>query len=159
MREGLAVAEDNGVSLALENVCQPFLERAEDLLEVVAAVNSKNCGVYYDLGNPSFVGRDPVAELRQIAAHLVRVHAKDTVNVRRDRPPLPATPITGDFYVWQRRTTVTLGHGEVDLEGCARTLRDLGYTGSVVTEVPQPPENAEAGSLANLQAARRIFAS
>ena len=153
----LEVARDNGVVLALENVCQPFLEDAGALLGVVTAVNSKSCGIYYDLGNPSFVGHDPVAELRLLAPYLIRVHAKDTVNVRREKPPLPATPITGDFYVWQRRTTVTLGQGAVDLKGCARTLQDIGYTGGVITEVPQPPENAEQGCSENLQAARQIF--
>ena len=157
LRECLEGAEDAGVTLALENVCQPFLETAEALLEVVAALGSPTCGVYYDLGNASFVGQDPVAELRAVAPHLVRVHAKDTVNVRRERPPLPETPITGDFTVWQRRTTVTLGSGEVDLEGCAQVLRELGYEEGVVIEVPQPPEGAAAGCLENLRAARRVF--
>jgi sugar phosphate isomerase/epimerase len=157
LRECLEVATDNGVTLALENVCQPFMEGAEDLLEVVGALASKTCGIYYDLGNPSFLGRDPAAELRLVAPHLVRVHAKDTVNVRRERPPLPETPITGDFGVWQRRTTVALGSGEVDLAGCARVLRELGYAEGVIIEVPQAPERAEAGCLENLRAARELF--
>lgn len=157
LRECLEVAAENGVTLALENVCQPFMASAEALLEVVGALASRSCGVYYDLGNPSFLGRNPVAELRLVAPHLVRVHAKDTVNVRRERPPLPETPITGDFHVWQRRTTVTLGRGEVDLEGCARVLRELGYAEGVVIEVPQDPERAEVGCLDNLRAARQLF--
>lgn len=157
LRECLDAAEDAGVILTLENVCQPFMEGAEDLLEVVGALGSPTCGVYYDLGNPSFLGRDPVAELRLVAPHLVRVHAKDTVNVRRERPPLPETPITGDFYVWQRRTTVTLGSGEVDLAGCARVLRELDYAESVIIEVPQAPERAEASCFENLRAARELF--
>ena len=157
LRACLETAEDAGVSLALENVCQPFLETAEELLEVVTTLDSKTCGVYYDLGNPSFVGQDPVQELCLIAPYLVRVHAKDTVNVRRERPPLPETPITGDFGVWQRRTTVTLGAGEVDLAGCARVLQELEYTAGVFIEVPQPPEHADAGCRENLVAARKIF--
>ena len=122
LRSCLEVARDNGVTLALENVCQPFLDDAEALLEVVTTLDSGSCGIYYDLGNSSFVGQNPVAELRLLTPYLVRVHAKDTVNIRREKPPLPATPITGDFYVWQRRTTVTLSQGEVDLGACARTL-------------------------------------
>jgi len=157
LRECLAVAEDTGVTLALENVCQPLLSSAEELLEVITDLDSSMCGVYYDLGNPSFIGRDPVAELRLVAPHLVRVHAKDSVNLRRARPPLPDTPITGDFFVWQRHTTVTLGSGEVDLAGCAQVLRDVGYTAGVIIEVPQPPEDAETGCQDNLGAARRIF--
>ncbi len=157
LRECLVVAEDAGVSLALENVCQPFLETAEELLEVVTALDSKTCGVYYDLGNASFVRQDPVQELRLIAPHLFRVHAKDTVNVWRERPPLPETPITGDFGVWQRRSTVTLGNGEVNLEGCAQVLQEVGYDAGVIIEVPQPPERADAGCRDNLQAARHIF--
>ena len=153
----LETARDSGVTLALENVCQPFLETAAGLLEVVSAVDSPACGIYYDLGNAGFVGQDPVTELRTVAPHLVRVHAKDTVSVRRDRPPLPDVPITGDFTVWQRRTTVTLGSGEVDLKACVEVLRDIGYTERVVIEVPQPPERAEAGCRDNLEAARRIF--
>ena len=157
LRECLAAAEDTGVTLALENVCQPFLSTAEEMLEVITDLDSDRCGIYYDLGNPGFIGRDPVAELRLVAPHLVRVHAKDTVNVSRVRPPLPETPITGDFFVWQRRTTVTLGTGEVDLEGCAQVLREVGYAAGVVIEVPQQPEHAETGCRENLAAARRIF--
>jgi sugar phosphate isomerase/epimerase len=157
LRECLAAAEDTGVTLALENVCQPFLSTAEEMLEVITDLDSPVCGIYYDLGNPSFIGRDPVAELRTVAPHLVRVHAKDTVGVPRERPPLPEAPITGDFVVWQRRTTVTLGTGEVNLSGCAQVLREIGYTAGVVTEVPQPSEGAEAGCRDNLAAARRIF--
>ncbi len=157
LRACLETAQDAGVTLALENVCQPFLEGAAGLLEVVAAVDSPACGVYYDLGNASFVGQDPVEELRLVARYLVRVHAKDTVGIRRDRPPLPGVPITGDFTVWQRRTTVTLGGGETNLTACARVLRDVGYAEGVIIEVPQLPERAEAGSQDNLAAARRIF--
>lgn len=157
LRACRGTARDAGVTLALENVCQPFLETVAELVGVVAAVDSPACGVYYDLGNAAFVGQDPAAELRAAQPHLVRVHAKDTINVRRERPPLPGVPITGDFTVWQRRTTVTLGSGETALTECARVLREVGYTESVVIEVPQPPENAEAGSRDNLAAARRIF--
>ena len=157
LRACLGSAQDAGVVLALENVCQPFLKTAEGLLEVVTAVNSPACGVYYDLGNSSFVGTDPVAALLVLAPPPVRGDAKDAVSVRRERPPLPSVPITGDFYVWQRRTTVTLGSGEVDLGACAEVLNDLEYTAGVVIEVPGLPERAEAGCRDNLAAARRIF--
>ncbi len=144
LRACLETAQDAGVTLALENVCQPFLEGAAGLLEVVAAVDAPACGVYYDLGNASFVSQDAVEELRLVARYLVRVHAKDTVGIRRDRPPLPGVPITGDFTVWQRRTTVTLGGGETDRYYSASqlprlnrilALKDLGFSLEQVREV------------------------
>jgi len=159
LRSCLAAAEAAGVRLGLENVCQAVLLTADDLLEVVQAVASPACGIYYDLGNPSFVGLDPAAELPRLAKHLVRVHAKDTVAVPRERPPLPETPITGDFTVWGRRTTVDLGTGEVDFSGLSRTLAEVGYREGVILEVPQPAERVEGGCRENLAAARHFFGS
>lgn len=156
LRRCLPAAEASGVTLALENVSQPFLPGADELLEVVRAVGGP-CRIYYDLGNPSFIGRDPALELPKLAPYLARVHAKDTAPIRRARPPLPETPITGDFYVWQARTTVTLGTGEVALGALAEQLDELGYRAGIIIEVPQPPDEADAGCRANLAAARRIF--
>lgn len=157
LRRCLPAAEAQGVTLALENVCQAFLKGAAELLEVVETVNGIK--IYYDLGNPSFIGHNPASELAQLAPYVARVHAKDTIPLRRAQPPLPQTPITGDFYVWQERTTVTLGEGDVDLVGLARQLDNMGYREGIIIEVPQPPERADIGSKNNLRAARRIFSS
>lgn len=157
VRRCTRAAEAAGVVLGLENVCQAVLPTAASLVEVVGAVGSRACGIYFDLGNPTFLDLDPVAELEDAAPHLVRVHLKDTVPVPRDRPPLPETPITGDFTVWQRRTTVTLGTGEVDFGAARAVLKRLEYAGDLIIEVPQSAERAEAGSRENLAAARRLF--
>lgn len=159
VRHCVQTAEAAGVLLGLENVCQAVLPTAETLVEVVERVDSDACGIYFDLGNPTFLGLDPIAELERAAPHLVRVHLKDTVPEPREHPPLPETPITGDFTVWQRRTTVTLGKGEVDFFAAKRVLTRIGYTGALVIEVPQPAPRAVAGCQENLTAARAFFQS
>jgi L-ribulose-5-phosphate 3-epimerase len=151
------VAEDLGVTLALENVCQPVLASADDLLQVVGAVDSPRCSVYYDLGNPTFIGQDPVAELRSLAGHVARLHVKDTIAVRRPQMPLPTVPVTGDFSVWRNRTTVTIGSGELPYPTLAALVREIGYGGPLIVEVPQPAEHVEAGCRENVAATRRLF--
>lgn len=157
VRRCVGAAEAAGVVLGLENVCQALLPTSASLVEVVEAVDSGAFGIYFDLGNPTFLGLDPIAELERAAPQLVRVHLKDTVPVPRNRPPLPETPITGDFTVWQRRTTVTLGTGEMDFAAARAVLGRIGYSSDLIIEVPQPALRAVVGSRENLVAARAFF--
>ena len=150
-------AEDAGVTLALENVCQSVLASADDLLQVVQEVGSPRCRVYDDLGNPTFIGLDPVAELRSLAGHVARLHVKDTIAIRRPQMPLPDVPVTGDFTVWRNRTTVTVGSGELPYPTLAALVREIGYQGPLIIEVPQPAEHVEAGCRENVAATRRLF--
>jgi L-ribulose-5-phosphate 3-epimerase len=151
------VADDEGVTLALENVAQRVLADAADLLQVVQAVGSPRCGVYYDLGNPTFIGGDPVSELRALAGQVARLHVKDTIAVARPHMPLPDVPVTGDFTVWRNRTTVTIGSGELPYPTLAALVHEIGYRGPLIIEVPQPAEQVEAGCRANLAATRWLF--
>jgi L-ribulose-5-phosphate 3-epimerase len=151
-------AEQAGITLALENVCQPLLHTADDLVEVVDAVGSSACGVYYDPGNQSFIGVDPVPEIYRLDKRISRLHLKDTLPIPRPHLPLPPVPISGDFTVWRRRTTVTLGTGELDYAAIRRAVEEIGYSGGFVLEVPQSPETVDEGCRINLAAARGIFA-
>lgn len=157
LRTVMPDAEHVGVTLALENVCQRVLATADDLLQVVHEVDSPSCGIYYDLGNPTFIGRDPVSELRTLAGRVTRLHVKDTVAIPRPRMPLPDVPVTGDFSVWRTRTTVTIGTGDLPYPSLVSAVRACGYRGPLIVEVPQPAESVEAGCRANLAATRRLF--
>jgi len=153
----LPEAEARGVVLAVENVCQPLLFGAEELLEVVDAVGSSACGVYYDVGNAAFIDHDPVQEIGRLGKRIVRVHLKDTRPIPRPQLALPKVHISGDFEVWRRRTAVTIGTGEVPMEAVRQALAAVEYQGGFIIEVPPPPESVAEGCRANLTAARSLF--
>ena len=157
LRACLPVAEARGVVLAVENICQPLLSGAEELIEVVDAVDSSACGVYYDVGNATFIDHDPVREIGLLGERIVRMHLKDTRPIPRPQLALPNVRITGDFEVWRRRTAVTIGAGEVPMAEVREALAAVGYNGGFIIEVPQPPETVAEGCRANLAAARRLF--
>jgi len=157
LRACLPEAAARGVVLAVENVCQPLLFGAAELLEVVDAVDSSACGVYYDVGNATFIDHDPVQEIGLLGKRIVRVHLKDTRPIPRPQLALPKVRISGDFEVWRRRTAVTIGTGEVPMGAVRQALAAIAYQGGFIIEVPQPPEAVTEGCRANLAAARVLF--
>jgi hexulose-6-phosphate isomerase len=118
-------AEQAGVCYAVENVGQALARTTDDLLEIVARVNSPACQVYYDVGNGAAQGADPVADIRRLGAQLAMVHVKD---FRRSRT---------------RRETVIIGDGAVDWRAVLSALSEVRYDGYLTLEVPGTAETAD----------------
>jgi len=122
-------AAGRGVVLALENHGR-LCGKADQVLELIAAVGSEHFRANPDLANFTGVGDDPVEATRKLAPYTVHVHCKDILIVppeevregERTRPD--GTALRG----------VALGEGSVDLRACLEALREAGFTGFLSVE-------------------------
>lgn len=135
---GVARAEQVGVCLALEAVGKPFLFDTARLLQMVEACGaSRALGVYLDVGNSTGGGMDPAAEIRAAGARATLVHVKD----------------------WNpdERTDRKLGAGAVDMVSSLAALREIGYDGYLVVELPPDPADPDAVARHSVQFLKEIL--
>lgn len=110
------LAEDTGISIALENLDAPGeIREAEELCQLVDTLASASVGVCYDFGHAHLGGQDHVRNLRTYGRRLTATHVADN-HGKTDEHLLP-------FY------------GTVPWEACMRTLSEIGYTGYLTYEV------------------------
>jgi sugar phosphate isomerase/epimerase len=85
---------------------------------------SQALGIYLDVGNATAGGLDAPAEIRQAGDRAAMVHVKD----------------------WDpaNRKVRRLGAGAVDFDACFTALRDIGYDGYLIVEIPCDPADPEA---------------
>jgi len=124
------VAEGTGVTLALENVGRGCGKSAGELIRLADDVGSPGVRVYYDIGNATAFGNDPVEEIALLGARIAVVHIKDR---------------GGDL----------LGEGTVRIPECIDALKAIGCDGDLVLETP-PTEDARAAAAHNLQYLRAL---
>jgi L-ribulose-5-phosphate 3-epimerase len=123
--QAVARAERAGVTLALEAVGKPFLFDTYKLLQMIEDCGgSRALGVYLDVGNATSGGMDPAAEIRAAGDRATLVHVKDWN---------PAD-----------RTERRLGAGAVDMVASFAALREIGYDGYLVVELPPDPADPDA---------------
>jgi sugar phosphate isomerase/epimerase len=104
-------------------------ETAEGLLEFIKQVDRANLKINFDPANMILYGTgEPIEALRQVGSHVRSVHCKD--GNWSDKP--------GETW----GAEVALGAGQVGMEAYLRTLKEIGYTGSLTIEreIPQDPE-------------------
>jgi sugar phosphate isomerase/epimerase len=143
-------AEEHGVRIGIENC--PMLFTADEWpggknLAISPAVwrrmfeeiPSDHFGLNYDPSHLVWQQMDEVAPIREFAARIIHVHAKD-VRVRRDR--LNQVGILS--HPLEYHTPKLPGLGDVDWSGFFAALTDIGYTGPVCIEVE---DRAYEGSL------------
>lgn len=138
LKECAPAAERAGVVYGVENVGQALAHTADDLLEIVSRVGSPACQVYYDVGNASWQGADPVADIRKLGSRIAMVHVKDM-------------RVVGD-----RHETCVIGEGMVDWPGVARAAAAVGYEGYLTLEVPGTAETADDIAARSREALRRF---
>ncbi|RIK40216.1 MAG: hypothetical protein DCC55_15740 [Chloroflexi bacterium] len=129
---GVARAEQAGVTLALEAVGKPFLFDTARLLEMIDACGgSKALGIYLDVGNSTSGGMDPAAEVRAAKGRATLCHVKD----------------------WnpENRSERRLGAGAVDFDVSLVALREIGYNGPLIVELPPDPADPDAVARASVE--------
>jgi sugar phosphate isomerase/epimerase len=143
-------AEERGVKVGIEN-CPMLFTRDEwpggKNLAISPAVwrrmfeeiPNANFGLNYDPSHLVWQHMDEVAPIREFAARIHHVHAKD-VRVRRDR--LNQVGILA--HPLEYHTPKLPGLGDVDWPGFFAALTDVGYAGPVCIEVE---DRAYEGSL------------
>ncbi|MGC9317610.1 MAG: sugar phosphate isomerase/epimerase family protein [Armatimonadota bacterium] len=123
MREMAGVAhgaEEAGVMLCLENVGRGCGKSAEELRTIAEGADSPAVAVYYDIGNATAFGNDPVAEIHDLADLIAVVHVKD-------------------------READLLGEGIVDIPACLQALHEIGYDDWLILETPPTDDPMQAG--------------
>ncbi|MGD0863140.1 MAG: sugar phosphate isomerase/epimerase family protein [Candidatus Limnocylindrales bacterium] len=137
------LAEEQGVTLAIENVCSPFLLGASELARMVDQIASPACRVYYDVGNNTWIGRDPAQEIMELGARIVRFHFKNRSSPR-------GTPGTD---------TVSVGApGIVPFDQVMRAIKAIEFDGYLVVEVPTLNKDADLIARDSLEALRNLIA-
>ncbi|MHB8890419.1 MAG: sugar phosphate isomerase/epimerase family protein [Candidatus Limnocylindrales bacterium] len=137
------LAEENGITLALENVCSPFLIGATELARMVDEIGSPSCRVYYDVANNTWIGRDPVEEILELGTRIARFHFKNRSSPR-------GTPGTDTVSVDDP--------GIVPFESVVDAIRSTGFDGYFVVEVPTLDKDADSIARKNLEALRSLVA-
>ena len=113
-------AEAQGVILGLEDTIS-----AEDNVYIMERSRSKAVWTYYDIGNSSLKGFDPVKEIRWLGKpRICEVHIKDNPHY--------------------------LGEGKIDIPGVVMALADIGYERWTVLETSSPSKDIPADMKKNL---------
>jgi sugar phosphate isomerase/epimerase len=149
LKKAAKVAEDHGVTLAIENHID---FTSLEILDILDGVGSDNLKVNFDTGNALRLFEDPVEAARNVAPHTVATHTKDIV-MRRGGSP------SERFTSWP---SVPAGEGLIDLLGIARVLDEAGFEGSLAIEMDLmaepfdqiPEEENVAQGIAHLKSIR-----
>lgn len=122
LKDAVAVAEEHGITLAIENHID---FTSTEILDILDGVGSDNLRVNLDTGNALRLYEDPVEAARNLAAVTVSTHTKDILPSRGGAP-------SENFTWWP---SCPAGEGFVDLVGVAAALNEGGFTGSLALEM------------------------
>ncbi len=139
-------AEARGVVLAVENHVDLL---ADELVELLEAVDSPALGVCLDTANNLRLLEDPMVAIETLAPYARATHLKDITAYRGD---------PRSFGFWP---SVPLGQGLIDIPATLRLLRQHGYQGLLALEIDylHPAHGDEASAIgASLDYLRRTLA-
>lgn len=117
LKEGIKIAKENDVFIALENHMD--LTSAE-LRDLIKEVDSPNLGVCFDTANQLTILEDPLEALKNLIGYVRSVHLKDAFLIPSDEG--------ADFIV------APIGEGIVPLKKMIKLLMSQGYEGNLNIE-------------------------
>ncbi len=125
-----------------------YIEFADEISALVAALPHASAGLCLDTGHLYFSKMDPARWLREHAARIDYVHFKDVdAQVYAD---VMAEPVRF-FDACARGVMCPIGRGAIDYAQVRQALADIGYHGWITIEQERDPRHANA-SLADVQA-------
>jgi sugar phosphate isomerase/epimerase len=128
LRDLGAEAAKAGVILGLENTIS-----AEDNVRIMERSRSSSVKVYYDVGNSTQAGFDPVKEIRWLGKdRICQFHLKDNPHY--------------------------LGEGQIPFGPIMRAIRDIQFSGFANLETDAPSKQLEADMRKNLAYIRNVMA-
>jgi len=119
----LAMAQESGVRIALENCWNGFLLTPDAMASFVDALDSPAAAVHFDVGNVSPVG-SPEDWIPVLAG---RIHKLDLKDFDRERVRVHGIP---------HGEELELGEGDCDWPAVAAALREIDFEGWASAEVP-----------------------
>ena len=134
----LEAAEKENIIIVLENEFDPtgvdITRKAEWVLELVKAVNSKYFRLNFDPCNFYFAGEEPCPlAYNLLKEYITYIHIKDGMKYHKDLYDNP-----GDGFLWQDKSgdyiCTDLGRGGIPYQALFRHLKEDGYTGYFTME-------------------------
>jgi hexulose-6-phosphate isomerase len=122
IRKAIPLAEELGVVISIENVWNDFITREDEALRYLEEIRSPWVKWHFDAGNIIRYG-DPIRWIRTLGARISRVHVKE---YSLDRAMRLGSPWEG--------FNVALLEGANNWKGIMAALRDVGYSGYLITE-------------------------
>lgn len=117
-----------GVLLGLENTIS-----AEDNVRIMERSASPAVQTYYDVGNSTSAGFDPVKEIRWLGkSRICQIHLKDNPGY--------------------------MGEGKIDFPAVLKAIADIGFEGFANLETSSPSKNIEADMRRNAAYIRKLLA-
>jgi len=116
IRKLLPIAEELKIVIAIEEVWNKFLLSPLEMATYIGEFQSPWIQAWFDVGNVVLYGY-PQDWIRTLGKSIVKVHLKD---FKRKQ----------DGYEW-----VNLGDGDVDWEAVREAFREIGYSGTAITEL------------------------
>ncbi len=123
IRAAIPAAEKAGCKIAIENVWNHFLLSPMEAARFVDEFDSPWVGWHFDIGNVVNFGW-PEQWIRILGPRIINVHIKEYSRKKRDE--------AGPYKGFQ----VELGEGDVSWPDVVKALREIGYEGHHILEVP-----------------------
>lgn len=124
-------AAAKGIKTTVENHGR-FCQDSRRVEKLVTAVDHPNFGVLIDVGNFVCVDEDPRVAVGRLMPYAFHCHAKD-FHLKQGTHPYPGRPWGvsrgGNYY-----RGAIIGHGDVPLLACLRTMKTAGYAGVLSIE-------------------------
>ena len=139
IKELAPTAEELGVYIGIENVWNKFLLSPLEMRDFIDAVDSPMVGAYFDAGNVLVEGY-PEHWIKILGQRIRKVHVKDFQTHIGN--------ITGFTNVLQ---------GDMDWIGVRNALRNIGYDGYIIAEVPGYKTLPDLGVRHCGEAMKRVF--
>ena len=147
--DAVQVAEKHGVRMAVENHID---FTADEMLQLITAVNSPYLGINFDTGNFVRLLDDPIKGMEKLAKYVYATHIKDL----RPQKGVPADE-------WYFFSSAPVGDGIVDNMQLARLLARAGYQGFLAVEIdflhPDYREDEDGAVARSIQELKRIAAA
>ena len=132
-----AVAEEAGVTLALEPEPLLVVGSSEDMAAMIEAVGSPRLRVNLDVGHAWITDEDVAASIRRLGERIVHLHLEDIGGrVHRHLP---------------------LGEGDIDFTAIREALGQVGYKGPYVVDLFGQSDAPSAVAGHALEGLRRLF--
>jgi L-ribulose-5-phosphate 3-epimerase len=122
IRKVVPLAEELGVTIAIENVWNHFLLSPLEFAAYVDSFESPRVGAYFDIGNIVTYGW-PEQWIRTLGPRIRKLHVKEFSREKRDQEGLRAG------------FRVEIGEGSIEWDAVMESLREVGYSGWATAEV------------------------
>jgi L-ribulose-5-phosphate 3-epimerase len=122
IRKAVPLAEELGVTIAIENVWNHFLLSPLEFAAYVDSFESPQVAAYFDIGNIVNYGW-PEQWIQTLASRIRKLHVKEFSREKRDQEGLRAG------------FRVEIGEGSIEWDAVMDALREVGYDGWATAEV------------------------